>query len=447
MLLEGDGSTREPFKPPPARRLPVPAKPAASPQKRLGPVAQPQAPAQQQDFFHVSPEQQQQQFAQIAPARSNIIDILEGSQVSDLLKPKKPLAVEIVPKQPVIQAVEDGGWMDGTFPVSPWVVDKEFTAQSSVDQKDKTAQIAQRNLRRKAYEEADQPETAQALTPQQWASLSPLQQAAAQSNYDLAQAVKKDFDTQGKYKADASQTKNYQSRLTELFGEEEALGFKGLDYAPNTIAFLDSRGIEAANLVGRTLDDVISGKSLMSTDTFNALGEEVKSPDVLHNAPADARGQNIQFAQDLAKGQLAYQEGLATKLKQGNQLLTDITSASTTTAAHETYGAQEPVTRVKLTDVRPEVVAQFDMYMEALARTDSPIDQALEAINLDLGQRGASATESAQVWEGLIERSRQAVTGEGKWFGGLDFPMRSPVEVAQALGAPTLKRQATLGAR
>jgi hypothetical protein len=192
---------------------------------------------------------------------------------------------------------------------------------------------------------------------------------------------------------------------------------------------------------------LISGDALVTKETFDALGEQVKAPDNLHNAPADERGQNIQFAQQLAKGQLAYQEDLASKLKQGKGLLTDITSASTNAAANKSYGALQTPTRISLPDVRPEVVAQFDMYMEALARTDSPIDQALEAISLDLGQRGASEKESAQVWQGLIERSRQATTGEGKWFNGIDFPMRSPVEVAQALGAPTLKRQATLGAK
>jgi hypothetical protein len=100
-----------------------------------------------------------------------------------------------------------------------------------------------------------------------------------------------------------------------------------------------------------------------------------------------------------------------------------------------------------MTAVRPETVANLDMYMEVLARSDSPLDKALEVIELDLAERGASVQEKSQVYQGLVERSRQAMTGEGQWFPGIDFPMRSPLEVAQALGAPILKRQAAEGVK
>ena len=108
-------------------------------------------------------------------------------------------------------------------------------------------------------------------------------------------------------------------------------------------------------------------------------------------------------------------------------------------AAGEAYGAQQP-DPVLRPDIRPETAAQLDMYMEALARTDSPVDQALKAINLDLQQRGATPKETEQVFSELLQRSKQGMTGQGRWFDGLDFPMRDPVEVAQALGSPVLRR-------
>ena len=422
-------------------------------------------PSRLQDFLHTaapnsaplmlrprSPEQPQpQQYGPfVTPAvLPKPIDFSSWAPRTELFPQQKPLSVQVVPQQQPVaiqaQPLADGGWMDGTFPVSPWVVDEQVAAQKVVDDKNEKIKHDARIVDRKAYEAADQTETAQAMTPKQWASLSPLKQAAAQSNYDLSLAVKKDFESQGKNKSTEAQTKVYNDRVKELFGDQEFLNYKGLNFAPNTIAFLDERGVKAADLAGHTLDDLLSGKALSTADTFNSLEEQVAPLPPGPNGLVDVRGKNIQFAQTLAKGQLSYQEGLATKLKQGSALLTDITSASTNSAANKSYGALQQPTRTSLTDVRPETVAQFDMYMEALARTDSPIDQALEAISLDLGQRGASPKETEQVWQGLIERSRQATTGEGKWFDGLDFPMRSPVEVAQALGAPTLKRQATLG--
>lgn len=383
------------------------------------------------------PQQQKQQYPLVAPARANVIDITSQ---------QKPLSVQVAPqKQPAIQAplVADGGYMDGTFPVSPWVVSEDLAAQKA-----EQVNLAERGRKRGEYEAADRTETAKELTPEKWASLNPLQQASAQANYDLALAVKRDFDTSGKREATDAQRKSYDDRVKALFGEEPSLGYKGVDYAPNTIAFLDARGIEAANLAGRTLDDFVSGASLVTDDIFSALGEQVKSPDIFHTGPSDPRGRNIKFAQDLAKGQLAYQEKLAVQLKKGEQLLTDITSASTNATANTTYGADVAAqTRTKLTAVRPETAAQFDKYMEALARTDLPTDEALKIIGLDLKELGAGTDETAQVWEGLIERSRLGAADKSRWFANIDFPMRSPMEVAQVLGAPTLKRQSTTGAK
>ena len=141
---------------------------------------------------------------------------------------------------------------------------------------------------------------------------------------------------------------------------------------------------------------------------------------------------------------LQYQENIAAQLAKGDQLLSGTTSRATNDTAAGRYGAVGTPTDMKLDKLRPETRANLDTYMQILARTDSNIDEALTTIKADLAERGASTDESAQVWEKMIEITRQATTGEGKWFPGIDFPMRSPAEVAQALGAPTLKRRGKL---
>jgi hypothetical protein len=359
---------------------------------------------------------------------------------------RAPLYVDLMQQQPILAGRDPSGRLVSRVApgASEIVEDQRARAlapgQRVEDEYNSMAKMAERYRKRLEREANDRKETPTALTQQQWATMSPLQQAAAQANYDLSQAVLSDF----KMKNDANdeQFERYQTRVKELFGENPGTGFKGVDYAPNTIAFLDKRGLQAVDLAGKNLDDLLSGDVLVDTETVMSLGKEVTTPDA-----TGQRAKNIAFAERLAKGQLAFQEDLASKLKKGDKLLGDITTRATSAAANESYGGEAPAPHTPLTAVRPETVANFDMYMEALARSDSPLDKALEAINLDLQQRGASSQEKAQVYQGLVERSRQAMTGEGQWFPGIDFPMRSPLEVAQALGAPTLTRQAAEGVK
>lgn len=310
--------------------------------------------------------------------------------------------------------------------------------QNVADQMNVKAAIGARDQKRLAREAKDRTEKDKVLTAKEWARLTPMQQAAVQANSDLAEAISRDFKDQGKHDSnkdgDDSQFRRHESRVAELFGEDGRLGFKGLEYAPNTLSFLESRGIDKSKLVGKTLDDIVSGDALIDMDTVRTLEAKVPSD--------DPRSKNLAFAKNLAAGQLQYQENLAEKLKQGKELLTGLTGIEGAAKATESFGAKDNKPgHVALTKVRPETLGQFDIYLQALARSDSDPDKALQAIKADLEERGATPEESAQVWEGLIERTRQAATGEGLWFPGIDFPMRSPVEVAQKLGAPVLKRR------
>lgn len=301
---------------------------------------------------------------------------------------------------------------------------------------------ARQDSLRTQREANDRKETGSALTSKQWAALTPLQQAAVQSNADLAAAIQRDKDTQYKHHATAPQIRSYRDRVAELFGEDGSVGVNGLDYAPNTVAFLNERGLTKDDLAGKTLDDIVKGDTLLLTEDVSALASERPKRDAF-TVPSEQEN-NLAFAERLAKGQMQYQEKIGATLKKGEALLAGVTAAKTNMTAGQTYGAMQDKGQ-RLDKVRPETLQQLDLYMEALARSDSPLDKALEAINLDLNQRGVEPAERDQVYQALLERAGQGATGQGKWFDGVDFPMRSPVEVAQALGAPTLKRAATSG--
>lgn len=314
-------------------------------------------------------------------------------------------------------------------------------AQSSrvADMYQSMALRQQKAEKREQREKNDREETAKALTAKEWSRLTPLQQASVQANADLAAAIERDLKDQGKHHANDEQMRRYLADSESLFGKDTGVGFKGVEYAPNTVAFLNERGLKGDDLKGKTLDDFISGDLLTTSETLSQLDKTLEGEALFKVRPDD-----VAFADRLARGQMQYQEDLAAKLKRGDQLLSGLSGRATSDAAGQSFGAAAPEP-LRLPDVKPETMAQIDMYMEALARSDSPVDQALGAINLDLQQRGATPKEAEQVFGELMQRSRQAMTGEGKWFEGIDFPMRSPVEVAQALGAPTLKRRATTG--
>jgi len=323
--------------------------------------------------------------------------------------------------------------------------DRNGIVQGVADSYTRMAQRQQKDERRLKREKADRKEIDKVLTPKEWAKLTPLQQAAVQANYDLANAVARDFKLQSHQhsngtgelnektrRENAGKLDDYQERFTALFGDE-GTGFKGLEFAPNTVAMLDKLGIEKNELAGRTLDDFASGDALIDMEGMKSLGKPLP-------ATEDPRSRNLVFAKTLATGQLAYQEQLAAQLKRGDQLLGDVASRSTNARAATAYGAVPMDTSMKLTKVRPETLAQLGKYLEILARPNIDLAEGLDTIALDLKQIGADDEEQEQVWANLLERTRQATTGEAGWFDEIDYEMRSPLAVAQALGAPTLKR-------
>jgi hypothetical protein len=343
--------------------------------------------------------------------------------------------------------VDKPEWTPAIAPRGPYAGEVARAAQAREKQSQQAATLVQamtdrarQDSLRKTREATDRKETGSALTAKQWAAYTPEQQAAVQSNADLANAIKLDFEAKDKNRHSATQLRSYNQKVAELFGEDGSVGVRGLEYAPNTVAFLNERGITKEDLVGKSLDDIIQGDTLLLTEDIDALKDPAAKRDVFHVGPQPGTPDGIvDFARRLAKGQAAYQEKIAAKLAEGQALLTTMTGAATNRAAVDTYGARA-AERTQLPAVRPETAAQIDLYMEALARSDSPIDKAMGAINLDLQQRGATPEETDQVYQALLERANQGATGEGKWFDGIDFPMRSPIEVSQALGVPSLKR-------
>ena len=323
--------------------------------------------------------------------------------------------------------------------------DRNGIVQGVADSYNRMAQRQKKDERRLKREKADLKEVDKVLSAKEWARLTPLQQAAVQANYDLANAVARDFKLQSHQHSNgtgelnektrvenAGKLDDYQKRFADLFGDE-GTGFKGLEYAPNTVAMLDKLGIEKNELAGRTLDDFASGDALIDMETMQSLGKPLPATD-------DPRQRNMVFAKTLATGQLAYQEQLASQLKRGKQLLTDVASRSTNARAATAYGAVPMDASTKLTKVRPETLTQIGKYLEILARPNIDPAEGLDTIALDLQQIGADDEEQKQVWGELLERTRKATTGEADWFSAIDYEMRDPLTVAQMLGAPTLKR-------
>jgi len=312
------------------------------------------------------------------------------------------------------------------------------------------AAAGEADRRRRERVAANRDEKRKRLTLEEWNAYTPLQQAAVQSNADLFAAIQRDKRFQSKNRVDPTnpdevkfrrgQLNSYQERVKALFGDAGAEGYDGLQYAPNTIAWLDERGIEKADLAGKTLADLLSGDTLMTKKTIASLAQEEQPTDPLRKQ--SQRQANLAFARNIAEGQLQYQEKLAAQLKKGDQLLTDMTARGTNAAAEESYGAKLQAPMTKLTAVRPETLQEIDKYMEGLARPDLDMNETISQIQKDLLARGADQQEINQVWQTMQDRVRVGMQGNGKWFPDVQYKLRSPDEVAAGLGMPTLKRKA-----
>ena len=335
--------------------------------------------------------------------------------------------------------------------LNPWVARNEATNQRIAEGYAAQAKQHERLQKRAAREKADRKEHRQELTWEEWNAYTPEQQAAVQANADLNLAVNRDRRWQGRLRGDNAPTPEqraaYEKDLELIFGTERArgYGFGGVTYAPNTLAFLKERDIKGLELAGRTLDDFLSKDVLMSKKVIDNLGQEI--PEFGKDAQGrnvrggvNQRERNILFAQALAKGQMAYQEELRKQLERGDALLNEVTGRRTVAAANEQYGAMRQPKRLRATEVPPNVMSDIDGYMEFLARPDVDMGETLSKISLDLDQKGVTPEARKQVYDVMLDYTRQAMTGEGDWFSAFDYTMREPGEVAAALGGVTMQR-------
>lgn len=331
--------------------------------------------------------------------------------------------------------------------------DRAAQAQSVADHYNAQARLGERARLRQEREASDRRERVKALSAAAWAAYSPEQQAAVMANADLMAAVKQDFADQSRHGTIGDDGRrvnpkldDYQERVAALFGEgtRGSVGYKGLEYAPNTIAFLDERGLTRADLAGRNLDDLISGDALIDRKTIENLGTQAPAFDPFKTGemtPADRRASNLRFAQALAKGQLQFQEELASQLARGDQLIQSISSQGTNAAAGSSYGAR-PMKDPKPRHITPETQQRLDRYLESLARADMDPEESLSVINTDLMQRGASKEEVDEVFDLMQRVTRSALQNQDQeWFPDATLQMRSPLEVAETLGSLSIKRR------
>ena len=131
---------------------------------------------------------------------------------------------------------------------------------------------------------------------------------------------------------------------------------------------------------------------------------------------------------------------LRKQLERGDALLNEVTGRRTVAATNEQYGAMRQPKRLRATEVPPNVMSDIDGYMEFLARPDVDMGETLSKISLDLDQKGVTPEARKQVYDVMLDYTRQAMTGEGDWFSAFDYTMREPGEVAAALGGVTMQR-------
>lgn len=344
---------------------------------------------------------------------------------------------------------------------------REAQVQAVADRYNAQARWGELQRKRAEREKRDRKEKYEEITINDWNAYSPLQQAGVQSNADLQSAATRDRRMAGKHHATAEEIQLYEKGIREMFGEGSTLGVEGLHYAPETLGFLQDRGLSRADMVplGLTIDDFVMMDTALNKKQIGNLHQDVPEPELDYRMMVTPTGAPIQIgvpveggeglsmrearlrlAQKIAKGQLQYQERNAELLKRGEGIISGMTQAATNaTTASELGGTPR---RYKKMEMTPEDAQFVERYMEALARTDFTEEEAIAAVQANLVERGISEQEQARTWDLIVHSAEKSALGEYGWFEdyqGTGTIGRSPTEVAAMAGAPTLKRRRTRG--
>lgn len=305
---------------------------------------------------------------------------------------------------------------------------KPAQRQAIADYYNAQASRTQADAERSQREKLSREETYSALTMDQWNAMSPVQQAAVQWNADLKAAVERDLELGlgGGHSATSDELSNYQAGLDEMFGEESrSVGVRGLNYAPETLALLQSRGMEG-QLQGLSMDDFLLMDAALSDEEVQNLGQE------------GTRTQRVQLANSLAKGQQEYQQQLLAK---GEQMIAGLTSSANAETVESLGGTPRGVIPKNMEFADEGEEKLITTYLWGLANPEWDAEQTLSDIQADLGVQGLEPEKQREVYNKMLAHSSNAAI-TGVWFptaeeeyGVSADSLRAPTDIAVLLGA------------
>lgn len=287
----------------------------------------------------------------------------------------------------------------------------------------------------------DRKEVSDVLTLEEWNAMSPEQQTAVQFNADLYAAVEADRQNQEQYDPTDEEMEAYNATLEDVFGTSFSEAPQGIEYAPETVGFVQNLDTLPQQDVGSLddylkLDVAITAKQVKNIE--RALQPEGPDHLVGQNELTPAQ-QRLARAQALTRAQGQINSRVQGELERGKRLLTGMTTTVNNDIATE-LGAVEAESPIKQLKGKPEVDL-VNQYMSFLADANIDMDEVLGKINADLAEEYEDESDRERIYSALVDSTMRAATGEGSWYEATEgVTYRTPQQVATRLGVPAIRR-------
>lgn len=300
--------------------------------------------------------------------------------------------------------------------------------------------IVDENKKRREKENApDRKEKVYELTPEEWAAMSPQQQAAVQFNGDLVQAVQRDRNRQDWYEKNVGQAERvaYDNAVESMFGTTNQPTVEGIEYAPETVALLQQLDLPTVRSGDKTLDDYLKlDVAITAKDVKNIDQALTPTRTGAQEWEFSERDQRLRHAQMLSRAQERINtQGMQDQMAVGEQLLAGTTRQTANELASEEFGAKER--KAGMDNISVDEAKILDEYVAGLANPTVDLDEAFNMIQADLSARGATPDDQKRLFSAMSDFLGKAATGRADWFSeqqeaGQEF--RNPQEIAKAAG-------------
>lgn len=299
---------------------------------------------------------------------------------------------------------------------------------------DKAEQRAARRSNR------DRKENVVVLTQDEWNAMTPAQQNAVRFNSDLYAAVERDKANQDQYDPTAQERQAYDAILNDVFGTTQSDNPYGITYAPETVGVLKNLDLIPAQDLG-TLDDFLKMDVAITAKQVQQIERALQPEGPEHlvgRAELTPAEQRLERAQALTRAQGQITSRLEGELERGRRVLAGMSEDQARVEAAK-LGAVLDESESLVGQLDQQQALDVDYVVRFMAEDRHDVQEGLRGFSAMVEERGYDENTQQKMYQAIIESVQNAAT-DGPWQGlAEDVPLRTPQQVADALGIPLQK--------